>query len=66
MRNKDQQRIIDLQRQLKIARAALSEISLGRRDPVPIAIQAIDEIWALDKKQPLQGLVGHEKRQSNV
>ena len=61
MRNKDQQRIVDLQKQLKIARAALWTIGSGCRVPESIAIQAIDEIWALDKKQPLQGLVGHEK-----
>ena len=66
MRNKDQQRIIELQRQLKIARTALGMIGRGCRDPEGIANQAADAMCPLDNKQPLQGLVGHEKRQSNV
>ena len=65
MRNKDQQRIIELQRQLKIARTALVRIKAGGRDPEGAACTALYEMMPLDNKQPLQGLVGHEKRQSN-
>lgn len=52
-------RIICLQGQLKIARAALNRISAGCRDPELAAVNALDEIWKLDRKQPLQGIVGH-------
>lgn len=57
-------RIIELQRQLKIARTALAMIGRGCRDPEGIANQAMDTMWPLDPKQPLQGLVGHERSQS--
>ena len=64
MKNKDQQRIVALQKQVKIARTALAMIGRGCRDPEGIANQALDAMWPLDPKQPLQGLVGHEKRVS--
>jgi hypothetical protein len=52
-------RIVDLQRQVKIARDALNRISAGCRDPELAAVNALDEIWKLDRKQALQGVVGH-------
>lgn len=55
-------RIIELQRQLKIARGALNLISAGGRDPERIANDAIYEMMPMDRRQPLQGLVGHERR----
>lgn len=55
-------RIVDLQKQLKIARDALSKIMCGCRDPDFVASRALDEIWGLDAKQPLQHLVGHERK----
>lgn len=55
-------RVINLQRQLKIARDALNRISTGCRDPEWAAVNALDEIWRLDRKQPLQGVVGHDLR----
>lgn len=59
---KSDNRVVSLQRQVKIARAALTKISLGCRDAEGVATEVIDEMWPLDKKQPLQGLVGHEKK----
>ena len=55
----EQQRIIELHRQIRVARTALVKIRAGRRDPEGIASEALDAMWPLDKKQPLQGLVGH-------
>lgn len=58
----DKARIIELQRQVKICRTALEQIRGGARDPEGIAGEALDQLHPLDKKAPLQGLVGHEKR----
>lgn len=55
-------RIIDLQRQLKIARAALDRIKYGVLNPQSVAEEALDKLFQLDPKQPLQGLCGHERR----
>jgi hypothetical protein len=55
-------RIVALQKQLKIARDTLNRIAAGSRDPELAAVNALDELWKLDRKQPLQGLVGHERR----
>lgn len=55
-------RIIELQRSLKIARDALEKIRHGHsRNPEADAEQALEAMWPLDRKQPLQGLVGHER-----
>lgn len=51
-------RVIELQRQLKICRDALIRIQNGHRDPEGIADQALSRLMPLDKKYPLQGLVG--------
>lgn len=58
-----QARIVELQRYLKIARDALEKIKNGTSDPYHVADIALEETWPLEKKQPLQGLVGHERRQ---
>lgn len=58
----EKDRIVSLQGQLKIARDALNRISCGCRDPELAAVNALDDIWKLDRKQPLQGIVGHERR----
>lgn len=62
----DKDRIIALQRQLKIARDALTRICSGEEQysnrSTRVAETALDEMWRLDPKQPLQGLVGHERR----
>lgn len=55
-----QQRIIDLQRQLKLAKDALEKIAGGRSsDPEDEAQGALDRIEDLDKSYNLQGLCGH-------
>lgn len=57
------QRIIDLQKQVKIARAALSDIAHGGLYSAESrAIVALDEMEAHDAKKPLQGLCGHAAR----
>ena len=60
--NAQQQRIIDLHKALKIAKKALDKIRLFSPYPHAIAENALDEIFELDKAQPLQGLVGHKRR----
>ncbi|WGR74357.1 MULTISPECIES: hypothetical protein [unclassified Bradyrhizobium] len=55
-------RIIELQKSLKIARAALERIQCGHRNPEGLATQALDEMWKLEPKQKLQVLVGHDPR----
>lgn len=52
-------RLIDLQRQLSISRTALTAISHGCRNHEGVASAALDALWLLDKKQPLQGVVDH-------
>lgn len=61
-----QQRTIDLQKALSIARKALERIKHGARYPEDIAEAALDEMWPLEKKQQLQGLVGHVRRGAKV
>ena len=57
------QRVIDLQQALRIARSALENIKNGHsRNPEREAEEALDRMWPLERKQPLQGLVGHERR----
>lgn len=58
-------RIVDLQKALKIARETLEKIKDGHsRNPERDAEDALDRMWPLDRKQPLQGLVGHDRRKS--
>ena len=61
----DKKRIIELQRQVRIARTALELIRYGHcgsRGPETVAEEALDKLFPLDAKQPLQGLVGHSDR----
>lgn len=65
MKNPQQARIVELQRQLKIARVALERIGHGHcrpHGPEGIALEALDNLRPLEPKQPLQHLVGHERR----
>lgn len=64
--SKDQARIVELQRQVKIARAALTRIANGHHYGTPErhADAALTEMWPLDQKQQLQGIVGHERRKA--
>jgi hypothetical protein len=56
-------RIIGLQRQLKLATVALEKIAAGRSyNPEYTAEATLEEIWKVGPKQPLQGLVGHARR----
>ena len=54
----DKTRIIELQRQIKIAKRALESLKAGG---CAIADQALYDMMPLDRKYPLQGLVGHER-----
>ena len=58
----DKARIIELQRQNKLFRDALTRITSGCRDPEGVADEAIYNSMPLDRKYPLQGVVGHERR----
>ncbi|QRG06138.1 hypothetical protein EZH22_24640 [Xanthobacter dioxanivorans] len=55
-------RVIELQRQLKICREALLKIEHGTRDPAGVAGEALYQIMPNDPKYPLQGIVGHEPK----
>ena len=60
---KHQARIVELQSALRIARVALETIRHGHsRCPEKTAEEALDRMWPLERKQPLQGLVGHSPR----
>ncbi len=62
---KDKQRIIDLQKQVRIARTALEHIvhgHAGGRDAYTIAEQALDDMQPKDRPVPLEGLLGWSKR----
>lgn len=55
-----EQRIIDLQRQVSLARRALIKIANGHvRQPERTAEATLNEMMRLDPKQQLQGIVGH-------
>ncbi|MCS3690989.1 hypothetical protein [Bradyrhizobium elkanii] len=56
------QRIIEMQKSLKIAREALERIHYGTPRAEAIATEALNEIWRLETRQQLQGLVGHTPR----
>lgn len=62
MADKQQERIIDLQRQLKVAKEALNAVARGCRDPEMVASSALYAMMPLENKTPLQVLVGHERR----
>jgi len=62
MSSKDKTRIAELQRQVRIAREALNKIKRYSGDPSRTAATAIEKMWPLDVKQPLQGVVGHGGR----
>lgn len=59
----DKQRIIELQKSLRIVKIALEKIASCechfKGDVVDVAQEALDQIWPLERKAPLQGLVGH-------
>lgn len=57
------QRVIELQRQVRIAKVALTKVAAraNRVDLVMLAENALDEMFKNDPKQPLQGLVGHDR-----
>ena len=56
----DQDRVIALQKSLCIALAALNKIAKDEGwNHVMTASDAVDEIEALARKAPLQGVVGH-------
>lgn len=60
----DKQRIIDLQRQVSIARKALERIAHGCRDPDGVAEEALDGMMAKDhptRRAPLAGVLGWER-----
>lgn len=57
------ERIIELQKALKIARNTLEKIrDRHSYNPEADADDALQRMWPLERKQPLQGLVGHERR----
>ena len=62
---KQPSRIIELQRQLKLARDALTRIQAGCRDAEGVACTALYRMMPLEPKQPLQGLVGHDRAKAN-
>lgn len=57
-----QTRILELQRQLKIAKEALVKIKGGHRNSHDIADQALYDMMPMDPKYQLQGIVGHGNR----
>ena len=62
MRDHNKERVISLQKALKIAKDALTHIANGGRNPEGRASDALYEIMRVElqtKPTPLQGLVGH-------
>lgn len=60
--NNQKTRIVELQRQISIARNVLTKIATGHaRNPHIEADEALTKMWPLDRKQPLQVIVGHER-----
>ena len=60
----DKQRIIDLQRQVRVGRTALEKIKGGCRDPYDVAADALDSMMAADRpvdRAPLAGILGWER-----
>lgn len=60
--SQSQQRIVELQRQVKVAKSALAKIACGINNPDQVADDAIYEMRPMDPKVPLQGIVGHERQ----
>lgn len=58
------QRVIELQKSLRIARTALERIQAGHRNPEIVATGALDDMRRLEPKAQLQGIVGHAPRLS--
>lgn len=58
----DKQRIIDLQKQVRLARTALEKITHGCRDPEGVAEEALYQMMPLDRVQSSAGLLGWERR----
>jgi hypothetical protein len=59
----DKKRVVELQKSLKIARDALERIAHAHTSSASdTASMALDLMWKLEPKQPLQYLVGHERR----
>lgn len=55
------QRIIELQKSLRVARTTLEKIAYGHaRNPVADAETALDVMQRLEPKVQLQGIVGHK------
>jgi hypothetical protein len=54
------QRIVELQRSLRIAKLALEKIKDGTPNPYSVAELALDDMQTLAPKVQMQGLVGHE------
>lgn len=52
-------RIVELQKSLKVARDALMRIANGHPRSQRLAEDALTELWKLEPKQQLQGIVGH-------
>lgn len=59
----EKQRIIDLQKQVNIARRALEAIAHGHtRSPDDRAAEALDAMRPKDKTAPLDGILGWSKQ----
>lgn len=50
------ERIIELQKSLKVARQTLEAIGHGASNPESRALEALDELRRLEVKQPLQAI----------
>lgn len=58
----DKSRVVELQKQLKITRDALTRIKNGCNNPSTVADDALYRLMPFDNKYQLQGIVGHERR----
>lgn len=52
-------RVVELQRQIKLAKDALIKIAHGCRDPEGVASDTLTAMMPTDPKAPLQAIVGH-------
>ena len=54
---------IEAEAALRIARTALEKIGHGHsHNPDSDALEALEELYRVGRRAPLQGLVGHERR----
>lgn len=61
--SKDKERIIELQRSIRVAKLALERICYGHaRDPIATADEALQQMRPLEPKMQLQGLLGHASK----